>query len=254
MPRQQRDIGQPTPRHEAFLAGTTEPTPYVVVDLDEVTERYRSLAPPMADEFHAIKASTAPEILALLVRLGAGFVLARVARAGLGTGISFHVPSQQRDPEVWDVALADTAELFERLRAEGVEPDVVTIGGRTTARPRGVAIADLLDMAVIDGATFTLDGGPMKSVLREVVAGQRDVPLAALQRRVPQRSSDSMEIESLWRFNKKFRPRWHPRYVVTDSFEHLAAQGLAIADAESIWELPLVGRLPRPDQQVAASG
>jgi ornithine decarboxylase len=219
----EREAAQPTPRQEAFLAQTTGATPYVVVDLDVVAERYRSLAQalPMADIFYAIKANPAAEILELLVRLGASFdvaspgevdlclaagasperisygntvkkradiayafergvrlytfdsdaeldkliavapgctavcrvtvvagdcdwpltkkfgtdpadavrLLTRAASRGLGTGISFHVGSQQRDPSAWDVALADTASVFSRLRRAGVEPDVVNIGG-----------------------------------------------------------------------------------------------------------------------------
>ena len=36
-----------------------------------------------------------------------------------------------------------------------------------------------------------------------------------------ERMSDSMQIESLWTFNEKFQPEWHPRYACYDSPEHL---------------------------------
>ena len=55
-----------------------------------------------------------------------------------------------------------------------------------------------------------------------------------------------MQIESLWRFNAKFDPRWLPRFVVWDSAEQSLAAALAIARAESIWELPVIGRFLVP--------
>ncbi len=44
-------------------------------------------------------------------------------------GVSFHVGSQQRDPDQWDRALAETASLFRRLEAEGVHLSLVNLGG-----------------------------------------------------------------------------------------------------------------------------
>ncbi len=44
-------------------------------------------------------------------------------------GVSFHVGSQQRDPDQWDNALAATAELFRRLEAKGVHLTLVNLGG-----------------------------------------------------------------------------------------------------------------------------
>jgi lysyl-tRNA synthetase class 2 len=72
-----------------------------------------------------------------------------------------------------------------------------------------------------------------------------------------ERMSDSMQIESLWTFNEKFQPEWHPRYACYDSPEHLLSASIAVARAESFWELPLIGRFfarggddetPRPRQ------
>ena len=60
------------------------------------------------------------------------------------------------------------------------------------------------------------------------------------------RFSDSMQIESLWNFNKKYDPEWRPRYAVADDRTHIPRAGLAIARAESVSELPLVGRLMKP--------
>ena len=61
-----------------------------------------------------------------------------------------------------------------------------------------------------------------------------------------ERMSDSMQIESLWTFNEKFQPEWHPRYACYDSPEHLLAASIAVARAESFWELPLIGRFFGP--------
>ena len=44
-------------------------------------------------------------------------------------GVSFHVGSQQRDPDQWDHALAETASLFQRLEAAGIVLSLVNLGG-----------------------------------------------------------------------------------------------------------------------------
>jgi lysyl-tRNA synthetase class 2 len=66
--------------------------------------------------------------------------------------------------------------------------------------------------------------------------------------------SDSMQIESLWRFNAKFDPVWQPRFVVWDSAEQSLGAALAIARAESFWELPIIGRflVPAAPEEAAA--
>ncbi len=51
-------------------------------------------------------------------------------------GVSFHVGSQQRDPNQWDAALATTAQLFRDLEAEGVELKMVNLGGGFPTRYR----------------------------------------------------------------------------------------------------------------------
>jgi lysylphosphatidylglycerol synthetase-like protein (DUF2156 family)/UDP-2,3-diacylglucosamine pyrophosphatase LpxH len=59
--------------------------------------------------------------------------------------------------------------------------------------------------------------------------------------------SDSMQIESLWKYNAKFDPDWHPRYAVYDSAEHFLTSAFAVAKAESFWELPIIGRFLAPE-------
>lgn len=70
----------PTPKLEVFLRGGHE-TPFVVVDLDVVAERYAALreALPIADVYYAVKANPAPEILRLLVSRGSSFDVASLA-------------------------------------------------------------------------------------------------------------------------------------------------------------------------------
>jgi ornithine decarboxylase len=68
----------PSDRIERFLASEEPPTPFVVIDLDVVRDRYRQLdaALPGTDLFYAVKANPAPEILELLVAEGCQFDVA----------------------------------------------------------------------------------------------------------------------------------------------------------------------------------
>ncbi len=186
-----------TTRLDDFLAENELPTPFVVVDLDIVAERYRKLsdALPCADIFYAIKANPAPQILELLVALGSSFdvaspaevdmclaagadpsrisygntvkkrvdieyaydkgvrlfafdcdaeldkliqsapgamamhLLSRATEKDHPVGVSFHVGSQQRDPEAWNAALERVGRVFDHLRALEVTPALVNIGG-----------------------------------------------------------------------------------------------------------------------------
>ena len=199
------------------------PTPYLVVDLEVVAERYEALAEALEGValHYAVKANPAPEILALVLAHGGRFdvaspgeidlclavgatgdqisygntakkqrdiayaqargvrlysfdsateldklvaeapgstvmcrvlaggagadwplsrkfgcepamaveLLARAAAAGLGTGLAFHVGSQQRHPEAFDTSLAEIGWIVGELRERGVELDVLNLGG-----------------------------------------------------------------------------------------------------------------------------
>ena len=59
----------------------------------------------------------------------AGQLLRRAHAAGLSVGLSFHVGSQQFDPTAWDRALAGVADLRAELRADGIELELVNLGG-----------------------------------------------------------------------------------------------------------------------------
>jgi ornithine decarboxylase len=69
-----------TPRIREFLKRRTDEGPCLVVDLDVVRDNYNSFAKAMPDSkvYYAIKANPAPEILKLLVELGANFDVASV--------------------------------------------------------------------------------------------------------------------------------------------------------------------------------
>ena len=72
---------------------------------------------------------TVDEAVALL--LGA-------ARCGLDpAGVSFHVGSQQRDPQAWGAPIRSAARVFGALRATGAAPWLVDLGGGFPARLDG---------------------------------------------------------------------------------------------------------------------
>ena len=65
-------------------------------------------------------------------------------------------------------------------------------------------------------------------------------------------SRGSCPIESLWRFNAKYDPAWLPRYLVYPAAESFVPVVAATLRAESITELPVLGRFlakrPVPDR------
>jgi len=62
-------------------------------------------------------------------------ILREAARLGLrADGVSFHVGSQQRDPEAWGAPISAAASVFEALRADGLDPWLLDIGGGFPAR------------------------------------------------------------------------------------------------------------------------
>ena len=88
------------------------------------------------------------------------------------------------------------------------------------------------------------------ATLRAVLAGETgDGMSQRVERWLLRRMSDSMQIESLWKYNAKFNPSWRARYAVYDAPEHMLAAALAVARAESFFELPIIGRFLTPEAE-----
>ncbi len=121
-------------------------------------------------------------------------------------------------------------------------------------RARGSYPNGLIDFAVVETIRHLAEQGAHGlalnfAVMRAVLAGESgDGLLHRTWARTTRRLASTSQAESLWRFNAKYHPRWLPRYVYCDAPGHAFSAALAIARAESLWELPLIGRLlaPRP--------
>jgi lysylphosphatidylglycerol synthetase-like protein (DUF2156 family) len=82
------------------------------------------------------------------------------------------------------------------------------------------------------------------AAMRSTLAGEKgDGTMQRAERWFLKRLSNFGQIESLWKFNAKYEPDWLPRYVVFDTAEHLVPVVMAILRAESLWEIPVLGRL-----------
>ncbi len=120
----------------------------------------------------------------------------------------------------------------------------------------------LIDFAVVETIRhLAANGGEGLGLnfatMRAVLAGETGEGLSQrVQAWLLRRMGDSMQIESLWRFNAKFEPDWQPRYAIYDSPEHAVAAAIAVARAESFWELPFIGRFltPSPERATAVAG
>jgi lysyl-tRNA synthetase class 2 len=85
------------------------------------------------------------------------------------------------------------------------------------------------------------------ATMRAVLAGEAGDGLGRrLQRRALLRFGETMQIDSLRRYNEKFAPSWHRRYAVYDAPEHFVAALTAVMRAEAVTELPIVGRFLQP--------
>lgn len=80
------------------------------------------------------------------------------------------------------------------------------------------------------------------AVERTLLEGERTGPWARATRPLVTQLSERTQMASLASFNDKFDPEWVPRYVVLDSVEFVATQGLVMADAEGVSEIPVIGR------------
>ncbi|MER8027324.1 phosphatidylglycerol lysyltransferase domain-containing protein [Glutamicibacter protophormiae] len=86
------------------------------------------------------------------------------------------------------------------------------------------------------------------AVLREAVAaGGRGAGGGWFERLVARQASKHAQVESLYRFNAKYDPRWQPRYAALGTVDLWVSQGLRMAQAEGLAELPALPRL-RPER------
>jgi len=118
----------------------------------------------------------------------------------------------------------------------------------------------LIDYAVVETIRYLKQQGKKGlglnfATMRAVLAGEAGEGLSAkVQAWMLRRMGDSMQIESLWKFNAKFDPDWQPRYAIYDAPENALSTAIAVARAESFWELPVIGRFLVPSTERGAAG
>ncbi len=107
----------------------------------------------------------------------------------------------------------------------------------------------LLDFALCSTITHLKEMG-MKGLslnfaaMRSILEGDTgDGVTQRVERWALRRLSGVLQIETLWRFNAKYEPRWLPRYIVFDSAEQFVPVAVQIMRAESLTEVPVIGRL-----------
>ena len=82
------------------------------------------------------------------------------------------------------------------------------------------------------------------AALRSILEGETGEGVTQrVERWALRRLSGVLQIETLWRFNAKYEPRWLPRYIVFDSAEQFVPVVVQIMRAESLTEVPVIGRL-----------
>jgi lysylphosphatidylglycerol synthetase-like protein (DUF2156 family) len=82
------------------------------------------------------------------------------------------------------------------------------------------------------------------AAMRSVLDGESGDGLTQrVERWALHRLSGILQIETLWRFNAKYEPTWLPRYIVFDSAEQFVPVVIQIMRAESLTEVPVIGRL-----------
>jgi len=127
-------------------------------------------------------------------------------------------------------------------------------------RDRGEHPNGLIDFALVSTIHHLRDLGCLGlslnfAALRSILEGERgDGPTQRVERWALKKMSSFLQIETLWRFNAKYGPEWLPRYVVYDTAEHLVPVVLAILRAESLSEVPVIGRMIAASDRRAHAG
>ena len=97
----------------------------------------------------------------------------------------------------------------------------------------------IFHLAANGGRGLSLNFAAFRSIL-EVEAGEGT--LTRVERWALRRLSGVLPIESLWSFNNKYHPTWLPRHVVYPALESFVPVVVAIFRAESLTEIPVLGR------------
>jgi lysyl-tRNA synthetase, class II len=119
-------------------------------------------------------------------------------------------------------------------------------------RDRGERPNGLLDLVIVRTIEHVRDKGGTGlclnfATMRGVLAGEQEFGhFNRLIQWALHQGSASMQIESLWKYNAKFSPAWQPRYAVYQAAADLPGTVAAMAKAEAIWELPVIGRFLKP--------
>jgi lysylphosphatidylglycerol synthetase-like protein (DUF2156 family) len=107
----------------------------------------------------------------------------------------------------------------------------------------------LLDFALCSTISHLRDMGMRGlslnfAAMRSILEGDSgDGVTQRVERWAIRRLSGVLQIETLWHFNAKYEPRWLPRYIVFDSAEQFVPVAVQIMRAESLTEVPVIGRL-----------
>ena len=127
-------------------------------------------------------------------------------------------------------------------------------------RDRGEHPNGLIDFALVSTIMHVRDLGCHGlslnfAALRSILEGERgDGATQRVERWALKKMSSFLQIETLWRFNAKYGPDWLPRYIVYDTAEHLVPVVLAILRAESLSEVPVIGRMIAASDRRAHAG
>jgi lysylphosphatidylglycerol synthetase-like protein (DUF2156 family) len=81
------------------------------------------------------------------------------------------------------------------------------------------------------------------AAFRSVLDGERgEGTFTRVERWALKRLSGIFPIETLWTFNAKYNPTWLPRYLIYPAAESFVPVAAAVLRAESLTELPVLGR------------
>jgi lysylphosphatidylglycerol synthetase-like protein (DUF2156 family) len=80
------------------------------------------------------------------------------------------------------------------------------------------------------------------AAFRSVLEGESDGAFTRVERWALRRLSGILPIETLWRFNAKYDPAWLPRHLVYPAAESFVPVVAATLRAESLTEIPVLGR------------